>query len=124
MPYTAVTKSHYKYVADDGQTYRVKLADYIAGQKDTEGTPVSIIGAVLATGTEPVLPGTAPLRRAIVRDLVGKKDRTVIICTPTAPMIAVPQPPGASTLALNQGASSATYTYQGRYLTQVRGRRA
>lgn len=124
MPYTAVTKSHYQYVSDDGTTYRVRLADYIANQKDTEGTPVSIIGAVLATGTEPALPGGHYMRRAIVRDLVGKKDRVVVICTPDAPMIKVPQPPGAGTISLNAGSASATYTYQGRFLTETRGRRA
>lgn len=122
MPFVAVTRSHYKYVSDDGTTYRVRLADYIATQVD--GAAASIIGAVLATGTEPALPGGHFMRRAIVRDLVGHKDRVVVIATPTAPMITVPTPAGAGTLTLNVGASSATYTYQGRFLTETRGRRA
>ena len=122
MPYTAVTKSHYKYISDDGTTYRVRLADYIATQVDTASN--SIIGAVLAAGTEPALPGGHYMRRAIVRDLVNKIDRVVVIPDPAAPLIAVPQPAGASTLTLNHGASSGTYTYQGRFLTETRGRRA
>lgn len=122
MAYTAVTKSHYKYTSDDGTVYRVRLADYIATQNDTGGN--SIIGAVLAVGTEPALPGGHQMRRAIVRDLVGKKDRVIVIPSPTAPMLTVPQPAGAGTITLNQGASSAVYTYQGRYLTETRGRRA
>lgn len=122
MPFTAVTRSHYKYVSDDGVTFRVRLADYIASQNDGGGA--SIIGAVAATGTEPALPGGHLMRRAIVRDLVGKKDRVIAIATPTAPMITVPQPAGADTITLNAGASSATYTYQGRFLTETRGRRA
>jgi hypothetical protein len=122
MAYTAVTKSHYKYISDDGTTYRVRLADYIAVQVD--GAAASIIGAVAAVGTEPALPGGHFMRRAIVRDLVGKKDRVVVIATPTAPMITVPTPAGAGTISLNQAASSAVYTYQGRFLTETRGRRA
>ena len=122
MAYTAVTKSHYKYVSDDGTTYRVRLADYIAAQVD--GASNSIIGAVAADGTEPALPGGHYMRRAIVRDLTDKVDRVVVIATPNAPMISVPQPAGADTLTLNKAASSATYTYQGRFLTETRGRRA
>lgn len=122
MAYTAVTRSHYKYISDDGTTYRVRLTDYIATQVD--GASNSIIGAVLAAGTEPALPGGHYMRRAIVRDLVDKVDRVVVIPDPAAPMIAVPQPAGASTLTLNKGAGSATYTYQGRFLTETRGRRA
>jgi hypothetical protein len=122
MAYTAVTRSHYKYVSDDGTTYRVRLTDYIAAQVD--GAAASIIGAVAAVGTEPALPGGHYMRRAIVRDLVDKVDRVVVIATPTAPMITVPTPAGAGTLTLNKGASSATYTYQGRFLTETRGRRA
>jgi hypothetical protein len=122
MAYSAVTRSHYKYVSDDGTTYRVRLADYIATQVD--GAAASIIGAVAAAGTEPALPGGHYMRRAIVRDLVGKKDRVVVIATPTAPMITVPTPAGAGTLTLNVGATSAVYTYQGRFLTETRGRRA
>lgn len=122
MAYTAVTRSHYKYVADDGATYRVRLADYIAAQVD--GASASIIGAVAADGTEPALPGGHYMRRAIVRDLTNKVDRVVVIAKPTAPMITVPTPAGADTLTLNVGASSSTYTYQGRFLTETRGRRA
>ena len=122
MAYTGVTRSHYKYVSDDGTTYRVRLTDYIATQLDTATN--SIIGAVAADGTEPALPGGHYMRRAIVRDLVGKTDSVVVIATPDAPMISVPQPAGASTLTLNKGATSATYTYQGRFLTETRGRRA
>jgi len=122
VAYTAVTKSHYKYVSDDGTTYRVRLADYIATQLD--GAAASIIGAVLADGTEPALPGGHYMRRAIVRDLVGARDRTVVIATPDAPMITVPTPAGAGTLTLNHAATSAVYTYQGRFLTETRGRRA
>lgn len=124
MAFTAVTRTHYKYVSDDGTTYRVRLADYIATQLDGEGSPASIIGAVLADGTEPALPGGHYMRRAIVRDLVNKRDRVVAIADPNAPMIRVPQPVGASTLELNFGATSHTYTYQGRFLTETRGRRA
>jgi len=122
VTYSAVTKSHYKYISDDGTTYRVRLADYIATQVD--GAAASIIGAVAAVGTEPALPGGHYMRRAIVRDLVSKKDRVVTIATPTAPMITVPTPAGAGTLTLNEGATSGTYTYQGRFLTETRGRRA
>jgi hypothetical protein len=122
VAYTAVTKSHYKYVSDDGTTFRVRLADYIATQVD--GAAASIIGAVAAVGTEPALPGGHFMRRAIVRDLVGKKDRVVVIATPNAPMITVPTPAGAGTISLNAGATSAVYTYQGRFLTETRGRRA
>lgn len=122
MPFVAVTRSHYKYVSDDGTTYRVRLANYIATQVDGGGD--SIIGAVLADGTEPALPGGHYMRRAIVRDLTNKIDRVVAIPSPTAPMIAVPQPAGADTLTLNHAATSGTYTYQGRYLTETRGRRA
>lgn len=122
MPFTAVTRSHYKYVSDDGTTYRVRLADYIATQ--VNGAAASIIGAVLAVGTEPALPGGHFMRRAIVRDLTNKRDRVVVIASPTAPMIAVPQPAGSGTLTLNFGATSNTYTYQGRFLTETRGRRA
>jgi hypothetical protein len=122
MAYSAVTKSHYKYVSDDGTTYRVRLADYIATQND--GAAASIIGAVPAVGTEPALPGGHFMRRAVVRDLVGKTDRVVVIATPTAPMITVPTPAGAGTITLNKGAASAVYTYQGRFLTETRGRRA
>lgn len=122
MPFTAVTRSHYKYVSDDGTTYRVRLANYIATQLDGGGD--SIIGAVLADGTEPALPGGHYMRRAIVRDLVNKIDRVVAIPSPTAPILTVPQPAGADTLTLNHAATSGTYTYQGRYLTETRGRRA
>lgn len=122
MAYSAVTRSHYKYVSDDGTTFRVRLTDYIATQLD--GAAASIIGAVAAVGTEPALPGGHYMRRAIVRDLVGHKDRVVVIATPNAPMITVPTPAGAGTLTLNVGATSATYTYQGRFLTETRGRRA
>lgn len=122
MPFTAVTRSHYQYVSDDGTTYRVRLADYIATQNNTGGA--SKIGATLAAGTEPALPGGHFMRRAIVRDLTNKRDRVVVIATPTAPMIAVPQPAGSGTLTLNFGATSNTYTYQGRFLTETRGRRA
>lgn len=122
MAYSAITRSKYQYVSDDGTTYRVRLADYIATQVDTGGA--SIIGAVPATGTEPALPGGHYMRRAIVRDLVSKKDRVVVIASPTAPLITVPTPAGASTLTLNEGATSGTFTYEGRYLTETRGRRA
>lgn len=122
MAFVAVTRSHYKYVSDDGTTYRVRLADYIAAQVD--GASASIIGAVAATGTEPALPGGHYMRRAIVRDLTNKIDRVVVIATPTAPMITVPTPAGAGTLTLNHGVASGTYTYQGRFLTETRGRRA
>jgi len=122
MAYSAVTRSHYQYVSDDGTTYRVRLANYIATQVD--GAANSIIGATLAAGTEPALPGGHFMRRAIVRDLTAKKDRVVVIATPTAPMITVPTPAGAGVLTLNAGATSGTYTYQGRFLTETRGRRA
>ena len=122
MAYTAVTRSHYQYVSDDGTTYRVRLTDYIASQLDGLGD--SIIGAVAAVGTEPALPGGHYMRRAIVRDLVNNRDRVVVIASPTAPMITIPQPAGASTLTLNYAATSHTYTYQGRFLTETRGRRA
>lgn len=122
MAYTAVTRSHYKYVSDDGTTYRVRLTDYIASQLDGVGD--SIIGAVAAVGTEPALPGGHYMRRAIVRDLVNNRDRVVVIASPTAPMITIPQPTGADTLVLNYAATSHTYTYQGRFLTETRGRRA
>ena len=122
MPAVAVTRSHYKYVSDDGTTYRVRLADYIATQNDTGGA--SIIGAVLAAGTEPALPGGHFMRRAIVRDLTNKRDRVVVIATPTAPMITVPLPAGAGVLTLNFGTAGNVYTYQGRFLTETRGRRA
>lgn len=123
MPAASGTKSHYKYVSDDGTTYRVRLADYIATQVD--GASNSIIGAVLAAGTEPKLGGGGHLRRAIVRDLTNKRDRTVVMCTSTAPMIAVPQPAGASTLLLNfDNTTQNTYTYQGNFLTETRARRA
>lgn len=122
MVYTAVTKSHYQYTSDDGTTYRVRLADYIATQLD--GAAASIIGATAAVGTEPALPGGHYMRRAIVRDLTNKIDRVVVIAKPNAPMITVPTPAGADTLTLNHGASSGTYTYQGRFLTETRGRRA
>lgn len=122
MPAVAVTRSHYKYVSDDGTTYRVRLADYIAAQVD--GASASIIGAVAAVGTEPALPGGHFMRRAIVRDLTNKRDRVVVIASPTAPMISVPQPAGAGTLTLNFGTAGNVYTYQGRFLTETRGRRA
>ncbi len=122
MPAVAVTKSHYKYTSDDGTTYRVRLADYIATQVD--GAAASIIGAVAAVGTEPALPGGHFMRRAIVRDLVNNIDRVVVIATPTAPMITVPTPAGAGVLTLNHGTAGNVYTYQGRFLTETRGRRA
>lgn len=118
----AVTKSHYKYVSDNGDTFRVRLADYIAAQLDTLGD--SIIGAVAADGTEPALPGGHQMRRAIVRDLVHNTDRVIVIPSPTAPMIAIPQPDDAGTIDLNHGVLLNTYTYQGRFLTETRGRRA
>jgi hypothetical protein len=118
----AVTKSHYKYVSDAGDTFRVRLADYIAAQVD--GGADSIIGAVAAVGTEPPLPGGHQMRRAIVRDLTNNVDRVVVIATPDAPMITVPTPAGAGTINLNHGVLLNTYTYQGRFLTETRGRRA
>jgi hypothetical protein len=118
----AVTKTHYKYVDDSGATFRVRLADYIATQLD--GASASIIGAVAADGTEPALPGGHFMRRAIVRDLVNNVDRTVNIMTRTAPMLTTPTPAGAGTINLNHGTSLNAYTYQGRYLTETRGRRA
>lgn len=122
MPAVAVTKSHYKYVSDNGDTFRVRLADYIAAQVD--GASNSIIGAVAADGTEPKLGGGHQMRRAIVRDLTNKIDRVVVICTPDAPMISVPQPAGAGTLTLNHGTAGNVYTYQGQFLTETRARRA
>jgi hypothetical protein len=122
VAYTAVTKSHYKYISDNGTTYRVRLADYIATQVDGGGN--SKIGADPAVGTEPALPGGHFMRRAIVRDLVGKTDRVIVIAAPGASMITVPTPAGGGTITLNKGATSAVYTYQGRYLTETRGRRA
>ena len=122
MPAVAVTRSHYKYVSDDGTTYRVRLADYIAAQNDTAGD--SIIGAVAAVGTEPALPGGHFMRRAIVRDLVNNRDRVVVIPSPVAPMLTVPTPAGAGVLTLNHGTAGNVYTYQGRFLTETRGRRA
>jgi hypothetical protein len=122
LAYTAVTRTHYKYVSDDGTTYRVRLADYIATQ--VNGAAASKIGAVLAVGTEPALPGGHYMRRAIVRDLTNKIDRVVVIPDPAAPMISVPLTTGSGTLTLNHGATSGTYTYQGRFLTETRGRRA
>lgn len=122
MPAVAVTKSHYKYVSDDGTTYRVRLADYIAAQVD--GASNSIIGAVAADGTEPALPGGHFMRRAIVRDLTNHVDRVVVIPSPVAPMITVPTPAGAGVLTLNKGTAGNVYTYQGRFLTETRGRRA
>jgi hypothetical protein len=123
MPWHNVTKSHYQYVSDDGTTYRLKVADYIATQNNTGGA--SIIGATVAVGTEPKMASGGKLRRAIVRDLVGHRDRVVPILTPTAPMIAVPQPAGSSTLHLNVAGtgSDATFTYQGNFLTETRARR-
>jgi hypothetical protein len=118
----AVTKSHYQYQNDKGTIYQVRLADYIATQVDGAGN--SLIGADPAVGTEPPLPGGHLLRRAIVRDLVNKRDRTVIICKQGASLIVVPTPAGASTINLNHGVNLNTYTYQGRYLTETRGRRA
>lgn len=118
----AVTKSHYKYVSDAGETFRVRLADYIATQTDTGMD--SIIGAVVADGTEPALPGGHQMRRAIVRDLTNHVDRVIVIPSPTAPMITVPLPAGAGTINLNHGTNLNTYTYQGRFLTETRGRRA
>lgn len=117
-----VTKSHYKYVSDSGETFRVRLADYIAAQIDLDGD--SIIGAVAADGTEPALPGGHQMRRAIVRDLTNHVDRVVVIPSPTAPMITVPAPTDSDELTLNRGILSFTYTYQGRFLTETRGRRA
>jgi hypothetical protein len=117
-----VTRSHYKYVSDDGTTYRVRLTDYIATQVD--GATDSIIGAVVADGTEPPLPGGHYMRRAIVRDLTNHVDRVVAIATPNAPMITVPLPSGARVLSLNRGNNSFDYTYQGKFLTETRGRRA
>lgn len=117
-----VTRSHYQYVSDDGTIYRVRLADYIAVQPDTASD--SIIGATLAVGTEPALPGGHYMRRAIVRDLVNNRDRVVVIASPNAPMIRVPQAAGAGVLTLNHGILSFDYTYQGRFLTETRGRRA
>ena len=122
MAYAAVTRSHYKYISDDGTTYRVRLTDYIATQLN--GAAASIIGAVAAAGTEPALPGGHFMRRAIVRDLTNKIDRVVVIADPSAPMISVPLPAGSGVLTLNHGAGSGTYTYQGRFLTETRGRRA
>lgn len=118
----AVTKSHYQYVSDDGTTYRVRLADYIAAQVD--GGADSKIGAVAADGTEPALPGGHFMRRAIVRDLTNHVDRVIVIPSPVAPMITVPTPAGAGTINLNHGVLLNTYTYQGRFLTETRGRRA
>jgi hypothetical protein len=118
----AVTKSHYKYVSDAGDTFRVRAADYIAAQVD--GASASIIGAEAAAGTEPPLPGGHFMRRAIVRDLVNNVDRVIVILKPTAPMITVPTPAGAGTIDLNHGTNLNTYTYQGRFLTETRGRRA
>jgi len=117
-----VTKSHYKYVEDDGTTYRVRLADYIATQVD--GASASIIGAVAADGTEPKLPGGHQLRRALFRDTVRNVDRMVVICKNSAPCLVVPLPAGAGTLNLNSDGTSAAYTYQGQFLTATRGRRA
>lgn len=124
MPLHNVTKSHYQYVSDAGPTYRVRIADYIATQNDTGGA--SIIGATLAVGTEPALPGGHFMRRAILRDLTNHVDRVVPVLTPTAPLITVPTPAGADTLSLNRtsAGNSFTYTYQGRFLTETRGRRA
>jgi hypothetical protein len=64
------------------------------------------------------------MRRAIVRDLTHNVDRVVVIATPDAPMITVPTPAGAGTINLNHGVLLNTYTYQGRFLTETRGRRA
>jgi len=122
MPAVAVTKSHYKYVNDRGDVFRVRLADYIAIQLNAGA--VSKIGAVVADGTESALPGGHFMRRAIVRDLANKVDRTIVICTPDAPMISVPLSAGSGTINLNKGTAENTYTYQGRFLTETRGRRA
>jgi hypothetical protein len=122
VAYHPVTRSHYKYVSDDGTTYRVRLTDYIAAQVD--GSADSIIGAVAAVGTEPALPGGHFMRRAIVRDLANHVDRVVVIPSPVAPILTVPTPAGAGVLNLNRGAAAFDYTYQGRFLTETRGRRA
>ena len=127
MAYSPVTKSYYQYVSDDNVTYRVRLADYIATQLNS--TPASKIGAVAAVGTEPKLPGGHQMRRAVVRNLVTKVDRVVVIPKPDAPIITVPRGATASdyTLLLNEGAAAGnqgTYTYQGLFLTETRGRRA
>jgi hypothetical protein len=121
MAWNSLTKSYYKYVSDDGITYRVRVADYIATQLD--GASNSIIGAVAAAGTEPKFAGSRRLRRAILRDLTNKKDHIVPVLTPDAPLITVPTPAGAGTLTLNYQASDVTCTYQGLFLTEQRGRR-
>lgn len=118
MPGLPVSPKHYyKYVADNGITYRRKVSDYIATQVD--GAAASIIGAVLAAGTEPKWPGKYKPRRAVVRDLTANLDRVVEIMTPTAPMITVPTPAGAGTINLNRGVNASfAYTYQGLLLTE------
>lgn len=120
-PGLSVSPKHfYLYVADNGTQYKILLSDYIATQNDTAGA--SIIGAALATtpglGRFPGK-GYKP-RRAVLRDLVHNKDREVIVCTRTAPLITVPTPAGANTLALNSGVNNTeAYTYEGRYKTEV-----
>jgi hypothetical protein len=118
----AVTKHHYKYVSDNGTTYQLRIADYLATQTDTGGD--SILGAVLADGTEPKLGGGHQIRRALMRDLANNVDRLVPVMTPDAPLISVPTPAGANTLSINRGTNSFTYTYRGRFLTETRGVRA
>lgn len=120
-PGLSVSPKHfYNYISDTGTTYKILLSDYIATQVDTASA--SIIGAVLTTTAGiPRFPGKGyKPRRAVLRDLVHNKDREVIVCTRTAPLITVPTPAGANTLALNTGVNNTeTYTYEGHYKTEV-----
>ena len=126
MAWEDVTKSHYQYTSDDGTVFRMRYANYIATQNNAAAA--SKVGATLATGSEPKLPGGHYIRRAICRDLVGLKDRVVGILLPSAPIIAVPRSatPADYTLTLNYASTgtSASFTYQGQFLTETRGRRA
>lgn len=123
MALDLVTKSWYQYVSDDGNTYRVLLADYIATQMDGETPAKSIIGAVAAAQSLPRYAKKAHPRRALLRDETNHVDRLVIVCTPTAPIISVPQPAGANTLLLNSTklGSTETYTYSKHFLTEYIG---
>lgn len=127
-----LTKSYYQYQSDQNPAgagaliFRLRLADYIAVQKDNAGAGASIIGAVVAT-TQPKQASGGKLRRAIYRDTTNKIDRVVVICTPTA--VGITQPPAhtdSHTLMLNRPATDTlgTYVYQGMYLTETRARRA
>lgn len=124
MAWSNVTRSFYSYQSDNGDNFRIRYDDSIWAQQNAALAPK--VGGALNT-TNPKLASGGKIRRAILRDLTAKKDRVVGILDQAAPLISVPRTATATDyqLTLNYASTgaSATFTYQGLYLTETRARR-